>query len=413
VALTSTGPVLSRERVLAPDLARGLALLGIALANSVAYVHDRSLGPLARPVDGSAADRVVDLLVGVAVDNRAFPMFTLLFAYGYVMVLRRQAAAGVPWPQARSLLLRRSGWLVAIGAAHLLLLFAGDIVLTYGLLGLALVWVTRWSERVLRLLGWSTLVVFVAFGALDGIGGAIDPTVPGFPAPGTFLGDLALRALTAVNTVLLGPVFVLAFMPPAVIGILLARHQVLEDPAAHLPLLRRLSALLAMSVLGAVPLVLMALQLLDAGPAAAALAGMLHGGTGLLGAVAFVGLVGWFVAVRNPPVKDVAGTGAPGGRRRGLVGAVAAVGERSLTCYLLQSVLFVPLLAPWALGLGEGAGTALVSAVAVAVYLVTLLVAVLLARAGRAGPAEVLLRRLTYRAVPAPGPQPRVQTAPR
>ena len=414
MAHTSTGPVLSRERVLAPDLARGLALLGIALANCVAYIHDRPLGPLARPVDGAPVDRVVDLLVGLLVDNRAFPMFTLLFAYGYVMILRRQAAAGVPWPQARSLLLRRSGWLMVIGAAHLLLLFFGDIVLTYGLLGLALVWVARWSERALRLLGWTSLVVFVGFGALDGIGGAIDQTVPGFPAPGTFLGDLALRALTAVNTVLVGPVFVLAFMPPAVIGILLARRQVLEDPAAHLPLLKRLSALLALSLLGAVPLVLMALQVVDAGPVAAALAGMLHGGTGLLGAVAFVGLVGWFVAVRSTPVQGVqAGrttrAGAPGEPRRGLVGAVAAVGERSLTSYLLQSVLFVPLLAPWALGLGDGAGTALVSAIAVAVYLVTVLVAVLLARAVRSGPAEVLLRRLTYRAEPAPGPQPLVQ----
>jgi len=78
------------------------------------------------------------------------------------------------------------------------------------------------------------------------------------------------------------------------------------------------------------------------------------------------------------------------------VRALVAVGQRSLTCYLLQSVLFVPLLSPWALGLGTGAGTLSVSLVAVGVWLVTVLVAVLLDRAGRPGPAEQLLRRLTY-----------------
>lgn len=121
------GPVQRAERSLAPDLARGTALLGIALANSVAHVHDRLLGPGFRPVDGTAADRTVDVLVGVLVDNRAFPMFTLLYAYGLVMLLRRQAAHGAPWPAARNLLLRRCAWLGALGLAHLVLLFEGDI----------------------------------------------------------------------------------------------------------------------------------------------------------------------------------------------------------------------------------------------------------------------------------------------
>ncbi len=43
-----------------------------------------------------------------------------------------------------------------------------------------------------------------------------------------------------------------------------------------------------------------------------------------------------------------------------------------------------------------GAGTAFVAAVGLGVYLVTVLVAVVLERAGSPGPAEALLRRLTY-----------------
>lgn len=402
----ASGPVRTRERVLAPDLARGLALLGIALANCVVYISGREIGPLMRPVDGSTADRVVDTVVGLFVDNRAFPMFTMLFAYGFVMILRRQAAAGVPWPQARSLLLRRSAWLAAFGAVHMLLLFFGDILLSYGILGIALVFALRWSDRVLTLVGWATLVVFVGLGALDGLGGMLS-SFGGQPTAETFLGGLLLRLVTLFSTVVGAPMYVLAFAPPAVIGVLLARRGVLENPAEHLPLLRRLSALLVVSVLGALPLVLMATQVIEHGWVTSALAGMLHGGTGLLGAVAFVGLVGWFVGARQQRAAR-AGTSAPA-RPGGLVGALAAVGERSLTCYLLQSVLLVPLLSPWALGLGDGAGTALVSAVAVGVYLVTLLVAVALDKAGRPGPAELLLRRLVYRSArPAASAAPQV-----
>lgn len=408
---TSGGPVRTDQRVLAPDLARGVALLGIALANCVVYVHGRQTGPLLRPVDGSTVDRVVDALVGTFVDNRAYPMFTMLFAYGFVMILRRQAAAGAPWPRAREVLLRRCLWLGVLGAAHMLLLFFGDILLTYAFLGVALVWATRWSDRALRLVGWAGLVVLLGFSTLDGLGGGAgglgDAETLGplaaFLDPGTFLGAATIRVVTFVSTVLSAPLFVLAFAPAAAVGLLLARRRVVESPADHLPLLRRMAVGgLAVSVVGAVPLVLMATQVVQVGIVWQLLAGALHGGTGLLGAVGFIGLVGWFVGARQQ--RAARGGGAAAADPRGLVGAVRAVGSRSLTCYLLQSVLFVPLLSPWALGLADGAGTATVSAVAVGVYLATMLVAVALERAGRTGPAEWLVRRLTYgRARPVTG----------
>lgn len=395
------GPVRPRERVLAPDLARGLALLGIALANCVGYVYGRELGPLMRPVDGTPADRVVDALVGLLVDNRAFPMFTMLFAYGFVMILRRQAAAGLPWPQARAVLLRRSTWLAVVGAAHLLLLFVGDIVLTYGLLGLALVAAVRWGDRSLRLAGWCCLPVLAGFSALDGVPGELDGAGGVFDE-GTALGALTLRAATLVGTVVGAPLYVAVLAPAAVVGILLARRGVLEQPGAHLPLLRRMSAGLVVSVAGAVPLVLMATQVLPSPPVAAAAAAALHGVTGLVGAVAFLGLVGWYVGSREVRERERERAAGPDGPLvpvpppGGIGGALVAVGRRSLTCYLLQSVLFVPLLSPWALGVGTEAGTATLSAVAVGVYLTTVVVAVVLERTGRPGPAELLLRRLTY-----------------
>jgi uncharacterized membrane protein YeiB len=82
--------------------------------------------------------------------------------------------------------------------------------------------------------------------------------------------------------------------------------------------------------------------------------------------------------------------------RRGVPGALAAVGERSLTCYLLQSFIMAPLLTAWGFGLGEDLGYLGAFGVAFGTWLITVLVAVALDKAGKRGPFEVLLRRLTY-----------------
>ena len=51
--LVARGPVRAGERSLAPDVARGAALLGIALANAPIHLWGRATGPGTRPVDGT------------------------------------------------------------------------------------------------------------------------------------------------------------------------------------------------------------------------------------------------------------------------------------------------------------------------------------------------------------------------
>src|SRR5699024_5285923 len=77
--------------------------------------------------------------------------------------------------------------------------------------------------------------------------------------------------------------------------------------------------------------------------------------------------------------------------------AVSAVGARSMTCYVAQSVLCAPVLAAWGLGLGAHLSSVTIAVYAVVVWLVTLAYAVVAEHAGRAGPLEALMRRLAYR----------------
>ena len=109
-----------------------------------------------------------------------------------------------------------------------------------------------------------------------------------------------------------------------------------------------------------------------------------HSLTGIAGGLAYAAIVG------------LAAAGMRSGRPGPIVRALSACGQWSLTCYLLQSVIFVAVFAPYFGGLSTRVGDAAASGIAVLTWLATVVLAALLAPGGRRGPAEALLRRLTY-----------------
>ena len=165
-------PTTGAERTLAPDLARGLMLLLIALANTPYYLYGQPTTTMAvHAPDGSTADRVVQAAIITAVDLRTYPMFAFLFGYGIVQLYLRQTRSGTTPTAARRLLRRRHWWLVVFGLVHAALLWMGDILVTYGLVGLVLVALFfRRSERTqltwaLVLTGLSVLIVLAGAAA--------------------------------------------------------------------------------------------------------------------------------------------------------------------------------------------------------------------------------------------------------
>lgn len=378
------GPAPLPERALAPDLARGVMLAFIALANSALYLYGREYGIRQHLVGGGAIDHVVSALLVVFVDGRAYPLFAALFAYGMVQILRRQGDAGLSRPQARKLLRRRSWWLVAFGFAHALLLFSGDILGTYGLLGLLLAGLLQARDRVLLLVAALWLV---PTGVLVGV-------IYGVPSPDpskrTFLWSMAIEDPLAALVLrpvewLMTPFAMVGVLSAALVGVWAARRRVLEDPASHRRLLWPVAVIgIGGAVAGGVPTVLvMAGVWQPTIPVLVVISG-LHAVTGVAGGLGYAALLG-LAAIRV------------GQRPGSLVRALAACGQRSLTFYLAQSVVFVALLAAYAGGLGGRLGPAGVAAVALLTWAGTVVAAALLARRGWRGPAEVLLRRLVYR----------------
>ncbi|MFC3996748.1 DUF418 domain-containing protein [Nocardiopsis sediminis] len=400
-APSAGGPVRSTplsERSLAPDLARGMMLLLIALAHVPWFIYDAPAGlALLHPADGNLADRIAQAFTVIIVDARAYTMFGFLFAYGVGQLYARQMSRGAGPADARRLLRRRHLWMLLFGAVHALLLWQGDIIGTYGLIGLIMVplFLNR-SDRTLK--AW--IAVLLAAGALysaaTAAAGLVAPAADAVPvadvqrmsiAETGYLPSAAIR-LSDWGAVLVSGLFTFALPTAFLIGLLAARHRLLDEPARHLPLLRRLAvAGISVGWLAGLPL---ALQHIGAiAPAYVPVFSGLHLYAGIftgVGYAALFGLIAHWIATR--------------GRQRSLpVRALVSLGRRSMSGYLAQSLVWGPVLAAWGLGLGVYLSSWSAMLVAVATWLVTVAVAYALDRTGRRGPAEVLLRGLTYRAV--------------
>jgi uncharacterized membrane protein YeiB len=338
---------------------------------------------------------VVTALQMMLVDGRAYPLFGVLFGYGIGQLAARRAAAGVAVPEVVGVVRRRGLWLAAIGAVHVVLLWSGDIVAAYGVLAAALAGILVAGTEVSLA---TTAVVGAVLGTFLGTLSGFSPAGATTPLA-SVATPAALPAVVARLNEWAGGVLIssmIAVVGAVGLGAWAARHRLLDDPARHRGLLGRVAvAGLAAAVLGGLPLALAGAGVWQPGTGALLLAGGLHTLGGYAGGLGYAAVFGLLVT-------------RSGGRSPALR-AVGACGQRSLSCYLGQSVLFVALLPEWTAGLGARLTVAQAALLAVAVWLLLLLAAVASARVGYRGPAEVLLRRLTH----GPGSSPPAPRSPR
>ena len=352
-------PAPSEPRALAPDLARGAMLLVIALAHAQVL----SAGPTA----GGATGQVVAALHTLLVDSRGYPMFAALFGYGLAQLMRRGT------DDAMVRLRRRGRWLVAFGLFHALLLFYGDILGAYGLLSLLLRSLGRPDARLLsHAAGWA-VVGALAFGVAarfipDGAEAVADPLVS--------------AGLRVIGWFVATPLFAVMAAGPVLFGVWAARHRLLELPARHVAALRLAAGVgIGTAAIGALPLVVLEAHADSSGPALAA-ATALHTLTGYAGGLGYAALVA-VVAARV------------GERRSPLLTALVACGQRSLSCYLAQSLAWLLLFEPYFADLGGALTPTVAAAIGFGVWALIVVLADVLRRLDRSGPAEALLRRLT------------------
>ncbi|GAA2759922.1 DUF418 domain-containing protein [Actinopolymorpha rutila] len=396
------GPVGAAERHLAPDLARGAMLLVIALANAPILLYDRPLSLRGHLAEPGWADRLVTFATTAFVDGRAYPMFAALLGYGVVSLVRRQLDAGTTHAAVRRLLRRRHLALLGIGLVHAVALLSGDVLGAYGLAGLVIVALLAMSDGRLLLTAGLLGIPFLAVGATYGV--PPEPGVAYLPSAAE-PSPLTAAALRLGEWLPATPVSALGMLVPICLGVWAGRRGYLDQPDRdqqdrHARTLRWAAWLgIGVGVLGGVPFALVVAGVWPTASLGVDLGlAVLHTGTGVAGGLGLAALAGLVAARTARRGRDVpAPDPAPvPGLISALISGLAACGARSLSCYLAQSVVLVPLLSPWALGLGARLGSAATALLAVATWLATVLGSAWLARHGRRGPAEVVLRRVVY-----------------
>ncbi|WP_437080432.1 DUF418 domain-containing protein [Streptomyces sp. enrichment culture] len=133
--MTETQRSRTPTRLLDVDALRGFALFGILVVNLAYFASGYPFHLVADPAHGSWRDDSVEFGVRLLFEMKFYLLFSFLFGYSFTLQL---AAAGTAGANFTARFVRRVGGLFVLGGLHAVLLFQGDILTTYALLGLGL-----------------------------------------------------------------------------------------------------------------------------------------------------------------------------------------------------------------------------------------------------------------------------------
>lgn len=130
------GPTTEKQRYIILDALRGFALFTIILANFPEFGLWTFLSSEAQQAMPTAGiDKVVRFLQYFLIDGKGYTLFSLLFGCGFSIILEHAFQRG---GNGVRLFYRRMSNLMVIALCHLLLVWSGDILCLYALLGMIL-----------------------------------------------------------------------------------------------------------------------------------------------------------------------------------------------------------------------------------------------------------------------------------
>lgn len=412
---TTQGP----SRLHAVDALRALALLGILSVNIWFFAHPEMFLGVTTAAPESSADQLVRFAVSLIFEAKSYVIFSFLFGISFVLAWRSRSAlenadrfqgtraerslgayqAGLSETRRPA---RRCAALVVLGVLHGVFLFAGDILLAYGVLGFVLLGLRRISTKAALItagvlyaavVGFMLLVGLASMAMGDAVGDVTQYVGDPEQAVAAYTGTAAewfgfqagLYPMLVISILLgQGPMALAAFL----IGLVVGRARVLERIAAGEISTARLLAI-------AVPALLAGLML------SALAAVLVWGPPGSTGQTADYGaqMLGSALNLAAGPVQALGYIillllifrAAPW-----LTKALAPAGRMSLSNYLGQSVVMVIVFAGVGFGLGGQLSELTVGAVVLGVWVLQLLISHLWFARFRRGPLEAPVRAWTY-----------------
>lgn len=394
-------PISSQERIEILDVLRGLAVCGILIGN-MQWFSGYGMMPPAVAQQSTTADQITHFLVHFFVEGKFYSIFSFLFGFGFALQITRAEERG---DLKASLFKRRLFWLLVIGLLHAYLLWAGDILSIYAVMGFLLILFRKKTNGSLLKWAFALLAIpILTYILLYILVVAFAPPEAGVMPDAATQIDYWNEAVTRVSQsnylqVLtdynlkyivgryLGLIFEMRLpklLAMFLLGFYAYRRGFFQDLSSHQPFIRRvLKYGLVLGLVGNVAFAALAGQEAVFPPSPAGIAGVVAYAFGVPALTLFyIALVAtlWQKAVW-----------------RRLLAYLAPVGRMALTNYLLQTVICVLIFYGYGFGQFGRSGATTATLIALAIFLFQILISALWLKYFSYGPMEWIWRQLTYR----------------
>ena len=392
-------PVSSSDRIEILDVLRGLAVCGILLGN-MQWFSGYGMIPASFAAGAPLYDQATHFLVHFLIEGKFYSIFSFLFGVGFAMQIARAEERGDP---GASLFKRRLFWLLVIGLLHAYLLWAGDILSIYALMGFVLLLFRRKSDE--SLLRWAAVLIavpvatyivlyilFLAFASPDLPARFEAGQIEAWPRTVALVRESSyLQLMTDFNldyvvgryAGLIIQMRLPKILAMFLLGLYAYRIGVFQDPSRHKSLIRRV--MVWGLILGLIGNLMMAGLAGNEGPFPPSLATV-------------IGVAGYAFGVPALALGIAATvTWLWQSEWRKVLTILAPAGRMALTNYLMQTIICVTIFYGYGFGKFGTVGAAEATLLALGIFAFQIVLSTVWLRFFRYGPMEWIWRQLTYR----------------
>lgn len=389
----------STPRYVILDVLRGIALLGICLANYNEFsLYSFLPGEVTADMPTTGVDSVIRFFQYFLIDGKFYTLFSLLFGIGFSIVITRymeKSSKGV------RMFYRRMLILLFIGLVHLVFIWAGDILVLYAAVGMLLPLFRKVSDKKLLVFAAVFWLLPIGIDALISATG-YNPAAPAEQGTAYFHSMVGItdanfpvwlvekQSYSDVVCFNLGGSFIrmqefidgnraFKVLGLFLFGLYIGRKKLYTRIGENKLLLKRICTF---SFLAGIPLSLLyAWNAVSDHPL-----GMV--GTAVIYAVSIIPMSFGYITLicmwylRNTEAKPFR--------------IMAATGRMALTNYIMQSVIGMFLFYGFAFGLGASLGLVYIQLIAVGVFMVQTMYSFVWMKYMHYGPLEWIWRMFTY-----------------
>ncbi len=399
-------PTPASERIELIDTIRGFAIFGILLVNMAFYSSPLYLYVTDVRLWDGMTDQLAQWLIRFVAESKFYSLFSFLFGLGLALQMARAETRGADF---LPLYVRRLLILLLIGGIHATLLWAGDILAPYALLGFLLL---LFRNRKLRtIIIWAivcllipVLLMGIGFVALElgrSIPQAAEQINSQFARQSAEYRALVYQSLRVYGAGSFAQVmgqrlqdlgfsyFGLIFYAPNILalfllGLYVGKQRIFLDVPSHLPFIRRVMWWgLGLGIVGNL---VFATAREYANPSEPTLPAFVFTAAIAVGAPALC----FFYAAAIVHL-----TQHEAWRKR--LSPLAAVGRTAISNYLFQSVLCTVIFMSYGFGLYGKVGPAAGLALTIVIYILQVVISQWWVKRFQFGPVEWLWRSLIYR----------------